>query len=433
MYRAKQRGCNRWVTFDESMREELQRRAALTEYLRRAVDSGNGLSLVFQPIVEATTGQVVGAEALLRWRHPRHGILAPGDLLSTARHAGLMPQITRHALDQALEVSAGWRAAGLRVPVAVNVEPADLADRSLADDVEALLDAHGLPGEMLVLEVTENAVLQDLADTSASVERLRRIGVRLSIDDFGVGYSSLSRLVKFQLAELKIDMSLIQAMRASAQAATAVRAVIDLGHALGMRVVAEGVEDERVLTSLRSLGCDTAQGFLFAAAMPAEEFRTWVGEQRTSTTACPPTVAPTGGWTGGLNPIRQMIQIVGWRVATVTALLITAYLCWQVFRWGGPAHQHLIGDFAFVPVNGGAAIAAGTAAWVHRRDRATRHAWVWLAAALTSYLLGDVIQMYYELGLHRDLPFPSGADLGYLAFYPMAFLGLLHLPTPRRP
>ena len=180
-------------------------------------------------------------------------------------------------LDQALTASARSRSAGLLMPVAVNdLTPTELSDSDLAGDVEALLNAHGMAGEALLLEVTENAVLHNLADTSASVERLRRIGVRLSIDDFGVGYSSLSRLVQFQLAELKVDSSLIQAMRSSAQATSAVRAVIDLGHALGMRVVAEGVDDERVLTSLRSLGCDTAQGRLVTEAMPADHVLPWI-------------------------------------------------------------------------------------------------------------------------------------------------------------
>jgi diguanylate cyclase (GGDEF)-like protein len=398
----------------------------------RALRNGE-LEMFFQPKLEITSGEITGAEALLRWRHPVDGVLGPADLLSAADRAGLMPQITRYVLDQALAVSSSWRAAGLVMPVAVNVDPADLADRSLADHVEALLDTHGLLGEMLLLEVTENAVLQNLADTSTSVERLRRIGVRLSIDDFGVGYSSLSRLVQFQLAELKVDMSLIQAMRTSTQATTAVRAVIDLGHALGMRVVAEGVEDERVLISLRSLGCDTVQGYLIAAAMPADDFRAWVVERRTGSAECAAAVVRSPGRrTRWVDRWRQVIHPVGWPAAAVATLLVGLYLCWQVFRWGGPEHQHLIGDLAFVPVNGGAAVAAAMAAWVHRRDRATRRAWLWLGAALSSYLVGDIVQMFYELGLRQDLPFPSGADLGYLAFYPMAFFGLLSLPTPRR-
>jgi EAL domain-containing protein (putative c-di-GMP-specific phosphodiesterase class I) len=198
------------------------------------------LEMRFQPQLEIATGEILGVEALLRRRHPEHGVVGPGDLLAASDRAGLMSLITRFALDQAL-TAARWRGVGLQLRVAVNADPSDLADRSLVDDIEALLDAHGLPGEMLLLEVTENAVLQDLAETSAGVERLRRIGVRLSIDDFGVGYSSLSRLVQLQLAELKVDMSLIRALRRSAQATSAVRAVIDLGHALGMRVVAEGV------------------------------------------------------------------------------------------------------------------------------------------------------------------------------------------------
>jgi len=137
------------------------------------------------------------------------------------------------------DACAEWLAAGLRVPVAVNVTPQDLADPTLPDCVQSLLDGHQISGDLLILEITESAVLQDIEGTSAVIERLRRLGVALSIDDFGVGYSSMSRLVQLQLAELKVDMSLVLGLHVSAEAAAVVKAVIDLGHALGMRVVAE--------------------------------------------------------------------------------------------------------------------------------------------------------------------------------------------------
>jgi diguanylate cyclase (GGDEF)-like protein len=391
----------------------------------------NELELWFQPKVEIAGNTVFGVEALLRWRPDGRGPRGPVDILAAAHDAGMMPHITRYVLEEAVRVAARWRADGLRVPVAVNVDPDDLTDQTLADYIESLLDTYDLPGDLLVLEVVESGMVQNLTDTSITVERLRRIGIQLSIDDFGVGYSSLSRLVHFQLAELKIDMSMVQAMTTSSQATTAVRAVIDLGHALRMRVVAEGVEDDRVLAALRALGCDVAQGYLFAAAMPSDEFVVWLDgrtttdETDTDRTELSDQVRWRGRWV-------QLVHTVGWPALTVAALFIATYLTWQVFRWGGPAHQHLIGDLAYVPVNGSAAVAAGVAAWRHRADRAVRRTWSLLCAALVSYLLGDVAQMVYELVLHEDLPFPSAADLGYLAFYPMTFAGLACLPTPRR-
>jgi diguanylate cyclase (GGDEF)-like protein len=402
------------------------------EDVARALREGE-LDVWFQPKIEINTGAVVGAEGLLRWRVDGEPVRGPEELLAAAERSGSMSEITLRVLEQALTVCARWWAAGLRMPVAVNVSPADLADRQLPDRVEALLDAHHLPGEMLLLEVTENAVLQDLAGTVAGVERLRRIGVRLSVDDFGVGYSSLSRLVQLQLGELKVDMSLILALHTSAQAATAVRAVIDLGHALGLRVVAEGVENERLLAELRSLGCDVAQGHLFAPAMPAPEYLSWARERSAATVSVPPRVpSTTPSRIRRLRTWLRPVQTFGWAALSLSVGMVVAYLAWRILDWGCPRYERLIGDLAFVPVNGAAAIAAAIAARAHRRDRGTSRAWLWLCVALLAYLLGDLAQMYYEVVLHENLPYPSVADIGYLAFYPLALLGLMSFPAPRR-
>src|SRR5262249_50645740 len=236
---------------------------------------------------------------------------------------------------------------------------------------QSLLDAHRLSGDLLILEITESAVLQDIEGTSAVIERLRRLGVALSIDDFGVGYSSMARLGQFPLPQLKRDMRRVLGLHVSAEAAAVVKAVIDLGHALGMRVVAEGVEDERSLTDLRSLGCDLAQGYVFTSALPATQFATWVAdrERRRASpeaehpiTKRPPRASLPATWA------RDVVEAVGRPVLTTTAVALLIYLGWQAFRWGGPANQQLIGDLAFIPFNLGAIVAAVLASRAHRHD-----------------------------------------------------------------
>ena len=230
----------------------------------------------FQPKIEVPTGTVAGAEALLRRRHPVHGVQGPEEILAAADRFAMTAKITRLVLHGALKACAEWLAAGRRVPVAVNVTPTDLADPSLPECVGELLDAYALSGDLLILEITEGAVLQDLTGTSEVIERLRRLGVALSIDDFGVGYSSMARLVQLQLAELKVDMSLVLGLPVLAEASAAVKAIVDLGHALGMRVVAEGVEDTIAYEQLAHLGCDLAQGYYLGRPMPASDLERWL-------------------------------------------------------------------------------------------------------------------------------------------------------------
>ena len=408
---------------------------ALTRDDLQAALVGGQLEVWFQPKIEVASGVLAGAEALLRWRRAGDGVRGPGELLAAAERLEMSGRITRHVLDGALQACAEWLAAGRRVPVAVNVTPTDLADPSLPDAVQELLDRYALSGDLLILEITEGAVLQDLAGTSEVIERLRRLGVALSIDDFGVGYSSMARLVQLQLAELKVDMSLVLGLHVLAEASAAVKAIIDLGHALGMRVVAEGVENERTLTELRSLGCDLAQGYLFTPALPAQNFLTWVADRdpaRASARkpggphACRASAPAPGRW------LKPGVDAVGGWVLAVTAAMLLIYVAWQVFRWGVAEHQHLIGDLAFVPVNAAVIVAAVMACRAQRHDRATRWAWGLLAAAFTCYLAGTCIQMYYELGLREPLPFPSWADAAYLISYPLILIGLLRFPTPRR-
>ena len=408
---------------------------ALTRDDLQAALVGGQLEVWFQPKIEVASGAVAGAEALLRWRHPGDGVQEPAELLAAAERLEMSARITRHVLDGALRACAEWLAAGRRVPVAVNVTPTDLADPSLPGCVQELLDRYALSGDLLILEITEGAVLQDLAGTTEVIERLRRLGVALSIDDFGVGYSSMARLVQLQLAELKVDMSLVLGLHVLAEASAAVRAIIDLGHALGMRVVAEGVENERTLTELRSMGCDLAQGYHFTPALPAKHLLTWVADRdpgRASATApaglhaCRAKPPALGRW------FKAGVDAVGRWVLAVSAAMLLVYVAWQVFRWGGAGHQHLIGDLSFVPLNAAVIVAAVMACRAQRHDRATKWAWGVLAAAFTCYLAGSSLQMYYELGLREPVPFPSWADAAYLISYPLILIGLLRFPTPTR-
>jgi diguanylate cyclase (GGDEF)-like protein len=251
------------------------RRLALTAELRRAVDE-RAIAVHFQPKVELITGRVVGAEALVRWTHPTLGAVEPDEFIPIAEHTGLIKAMTRSVLETALEHCARWREVAPAITVAVNISARSLVDLDLPAQVEALLKRNGLPPEALVLEITESAVLREPTRTLAVVARLRHLGVTLSLDDFGTGHSSLAHLKRLPVSELKIDRSFVTSMATDRGDACIVAATVALGHSLGMRVVAEGVEDEAAWAKLVETGCDDAQGFFVARAMPGEAFAAWL-------------------------------------------------------------------------------------------------------------------------------------------------------------
>ena len=401
--------------------------------LRRAL-AERELEVWVQPKTDIRTGRVAAAEALLRWRRPDHGVSGPAEILTAAAAYGAMTEVTRYVLAEALSWCSQWRASGLTLPIAVNVAPGDLAEESLPELVEQLLDDFRLPGELLTLEITETAMLQEPARSSEVMQRLRRLGVMLSADDFGVGYSSLSRLVQLPLSELKVDMSLIFGMHSSPHGADAVRAIVDLGHTLGMRVVAEGVENQRTLDDLRRFGCDLAQGYLIARPMPAADIPTWTADHSSAALAARgrDERVPEQRHLALRATAARLVDIVGAPALAWAGGAFALYLAWQIVRWGGAAHQELIGDSSFVPINGAAIALCWLAGRQHRHDPRLRWGWWWLSAAWASYLLGDLIQMWYEIGLHRTMPFPSWSDAAYISFYPMALIGLLSFPGPRR-
>ncbi|MBX6721879.1 MAG: bifunctional diguanylate cyclase/phosphodiesterase [Dactylosporangium sp.] len=227
------------------------------------------IAVNFQPIVDLATGEVLAAEALARWHHPEKGDLDPHQFLATVERSGMLPAFADAVLDQALLAVTEWREAGFDLPVAVNVSPRSLLDHRFAESVAARLRHHGLPGDRLILELTESLTLSQLEVVDRVLGELRDQGIRLALDDFGTGYSSLSVLPRVPVHELKIDRAFVRDMEVSPEAAAIVRSTVDLGRSLGLAVVAEGVERESQRRALWELGCAAGQGHLFARPMPA--------------------------------------------------------------------------------------------------------------------------------------------------------------------
>jgi diguanylate cyclase (GGDEF)-like protein len=278
---------------------ELQRRADVAMYEAKAAHSGSELytpagdihsrerltlavelerglrsdeiEVHFQPKADARTRQIVGVEALARWRHPTHGLLQPSAFISLAETTGLARSLTRCVLDLALTQCATWRETGLHIPVAVNFTAADLLDTELPERVAATLTHHGLPAGSLVIEVTENSVLADPVRIRDVLARLTEHGVSLSLDDFGTGFSSLGHLKNLPVKELKIDRSFVAGMATDPADAAIVETTIQLAHRLGKRVVAEGVDDEKTWRRLASVGCHLIQGYAVSRPLPADE------------------------------------------------------------------------------------------------------------------------------------------------------------------
>jgi len=251
------------------------RRLALAAELRRAIEE-RSLSLFYQPMVSVATGEVVGAEALLRWFHPRHGLLTPDEFVPVAEMTGLIRPLTAFVLETSLAECAAWRSAGLELGIAVNISARNLLDYALPDTVAASLAAAGLDSGILTLEITEDSIMVDPHRSLAVLGRLHASGIRLAVDDFGTGYSSLSYLKQLPVDEIKIDKSFVISMALDDSDATIVRSTIDLGHNLGLNVVAEGVETVETFAQLLQGGCDVAQGFLFSRPVSSEAFQRWV-------------------------------------------------------------------------------------------------------------------------------------------------------------
>jgi diguanylate cyclase (GGDEF)-like protein len=264
MYTAKTLGKGRWEHFAPAMHTAVQLRHRLKADLNRAVERGE-FELEYQPVVEIDTGRIVAAEALLRWRHPQRGTVAPMEFVPLAEETGLILPIGHWVLNSACEEAQRWRAvSGEAIAVAVNVAARQLQQRDFVADVRSVLRATGLDPRRLILEVTETDIIADPETIIERLSELRGLSVQIAIDDFGTGQSSLSRLRDFPIDVLKIDKSFTTALRGPDDSISFARAVFSFGAGLGLRVVAEGVETEAYLPKLKHLRCDWAQGFYFS-------------------------------------------------------------------------------------------------------------------------------------------------------------------------
>jgi diguanylate cyclase (GGDEF)-like protein len=270
MYEAK-RTARAVAAYDASRDAGSLDRLALAAELRAALDHPDQLVLYLQPSIDLASGAPTGAEALIRWEHPRRGAMTPSEFVPMVEHTDLVRPFSRYVVDRALEVSSSWLAEGLRLSISVNLSARSLLDRDLPSDVAALLEKYDVPPELLVLEITETVVMSELEVVEEVLDALRALGVRLSVDDFGTGYSSLTFLARVRVDEVKIDRSFVRAMNTSREAAAIVRTTIELGRSLGLRVVAEGVERADQRAALTRLGCDAAQGYHLFPPMPVHQ------------------------------------------------------------------------------------------------------------------------------------------------------------------
>jgi EAL domain-containing protein (putative c-di-GMP-specific phosphodiesterase class I) len=278
MYVAKERGTGVQVYSTEIDRHSTSRLGMLAE-LRTALEQRD-LELHYQPKADLRTGDVVGVEALLRWRHATRGMVPPDEFLPLAEQTGLMRGITKFVVDEALRQLSVWWRQGLRIHCAVNVSARDLYDRGFAELLKSRIEQYDVPPRALMIEVTESSLMADPSRAASTLLSLAGLGVGVSLDDFGTGYSSLVHLKRLPVSEVKIDRSFVIRMDVNEDDAAIVRSIIDLAGALGLRTVAEGVETRDAWDRLAVYGCDAAQGWYLAKAMPADIVTHWLHDVR---------------------------------------------------------------------------------------------------------------------------------------------------------
>ncbi len=275
MYSAKESG--RGFSLYEPQQDHYSpRRLSLAGELRSALESGQ-LELHYQPKADVISGRIIGVEALVRWNHPRHGLLGPEEFVPIAEQTGLIVPLTRWVLAAAMRQCRAWQEQGYELSVAVNLSARSFLDTALAVDIPQLLKVHNIDPTFLELEVTESTIMLDPARATATLERLSEIGLTLSIDDFGTGYSSLANLKRLPVDMIKIDKSFVLEMATEHSDAAIVRSTIELAHNLGLQVIAEGVEDRQIWEELARLGCDFAQGYYLSRPLPADKLAPKLG------------------------------------------------------------------------------------------------------------------------------------------------------------
>ncbi len=271
MYHAKARGRNTYEFFTEQLNLAATQAFSIEQRLRHAVEAGH-LMLYYQPLVDLQTGRIDSFEALLRWNDPERGVVAPADFIPLAEETGLIIGIGEWVIGEALRQNRRWQEAGLPlIPISVNLSPRQFRQRDLAERIQAILVETGQPARLLELEITESTLLHDIDAALLTLRALDAMGVRLAIDDFGTGYSSLNHLKRLPVHKLKIDQSFVRDLGTNGDDEAIVNAIISLGHAMDMSVLAEGVETGDQLTALGKLGCRQYQGYLFSRPLPADE------------------------------------------------------------------------------------------------------------------------------------------------------------------
>lgn len=278
MYQAKQRMATTAVYTVEDDRTTAKRWSLLTD-LRRALQArqpGDELTFAYQPQVSLRTGELVGVEALLRWHHPDRGLVAVEDIFLAAEHSPIMSQLTKRVVDDVVAQVSDWNLAGLNQRASINVSARDLETPDLVDNIRKALRRNDTLAAQLTVEITETALMAEIQQAQNTLRRLADLGVAIALDDFGTGYSSMAHLRRLPVNEIKIDRSFTSRIADDPDDRAIVRSIIDLGHDLGLRVVAEGVEDEQTQRLLAQAGCDVIQGWLIARPMPSAQLPAWL-------------------------------------------------------------------------------------------------------------------------------------------------------------
>ena len=289
MYSAKRSGGSTHCFYSPAMDADAERQFDLLRDLRKALHNKE-LELFYQPKIDAKSGKVTATEALLRWKHPTRGVIMPSVFIPIAEHFGLIVAIGNWVIEDACRQSRAWRDKGLRMRVAINLSAHQMRQDDIVERITEALHRHRIHPSLLTCEITETAAMEDTKATQETFRRLGELGTHLSIDDFGTGYSSLSYLRKLPAEELKIDRSFIMDLEHSADARAVVDAVIKLAHALGLKVVAEGVENQRQQQILVDMACDELQGFLFAKPMSARALQLWAINDKTESAVFRPSL-----------------------------------------------------------------------------------------------------------------------------------------------
>ena len=279
MYRAKEGGRNRYQFFTVGMQEQVRERVELEQDLRQAIER-NEFELHYQPIIDAESGALTSVEALLRWKHPKKGMISPDIFIPLAEDGGMIIAIGNCVIEEACRQLREWRDDGFDFTVSVNVSSRQLSKEFSHWVVSSILKEHGVRGEWITLEITEGLLMDDSPEVMEWLNGFKNLGVSLSIDDFGTGYSSLSYLKRFPVDVLKIDRSFVRGLPDDDGDASLVDAILAMAQSLGVQVVAEGVETEPQSTFLKNLGCDRLQGFYYGKPMPDSELRVWLEKQR---------------------------------------------------------------------------------------------------------------------------------------------------------